>query len=270
MILSFNPIYKTHWLFKEYFAGHWMDDSVEYHDDMNLILKTTYRDNKFLTPDDIRALENESDPYYKSVYCDGNWGVLGKVIFNNWSTISHEEMQRLAIQFPTNECGLDFGYAADPSGLVKSYYNQKQNTLYIIDAKYCYGFTNDLLAAECKAMFDYDLVYCDCAEPKSIEELRRYGVNSTACTKGKDSIMHGIQWLQHTRIIVDASLTEMVNELTVYKWKEDKDGNALPVPIDKCNHLIDPLRYSQQTNMGWSGLNRSAARKIKMPIAGRM
>lgn len=270
IILSFNPIYQLHWIYKTYFAGHWLDDSAEYHDDMLAILKTTYRDNKFLTQDDIKALEAETDPYYKSVYNDGNWGVLGKTIFTNWVTISHQEMQEKAKTFSSFENGLDFGFANDPSALTHSHYDQRSNILYIVDAKYAYGFTNDLLAKECTDMFGNDLVVCDAAEPKSIEELRRYGVNTTAAKKGKDSINFGIQWLQHLKIVVDETLTGVVNELTVYKWKEDKDGNALPVPVDKENHYLDSIRYAEETNMGWSGMNRESIMHLRIPIAGAL
>ena len=45
-----------------------------------------FRDNRFLTEDDRLALENEKDPYYKAVYSEGTWGVLGDVIFRNWRT----------------------------------------------------------------------------------------------------------------------------------------------------------------------------------------
>ena len=79
--LSFNPIMRSHWIFKEFFTN-WVEGNFEYHDDKLLILKTTYKDNlKFLEQDDIDELENEQDPYYRDVYTLGNWGVLGDLIF---------------------------------------------------------------------------------------------------------------------------------------------------------------------------------------------
>jgi len=83
--LSFNPILQTHWLYKDYFASlGWADEQTEYNNGALSILKTTYKDNKFLTSDDIKDLENETDPYYYSVYTLGNWGILGNVIFTNF------------------------------------------------------------------------------------------------------------------------------------------------------------------------------------------
>ncbi len=65
--LSFNPVYKEHWIYREFF-GNWQDGASEYHDDGLSILKTTYKDNRFLTDDDRLALENEQDEYYREVF----------------------------------------------------------------------------------------------------------------------------------------------------------------------------------------------------------
>lgn len=93
--LSFNPILKTHWIYQDFFKN-WQDNKTVYKDNELSILKTTYKDNKFLTPDDIYSLENESDEYFRNVYTYGNWGVLGHVIFKNWHV---EELSNLIPQF---------------------------------------------------------------------------------------------------------------------------------------------------------------------------
>lgn len=262
LILSFNPVYQTHWIYNEYFKGRWDDAGKTYRSDVLSILKTTYRDNNFLTDGDKRELENERDPYFRDVYTNGNWGVLGKVIFKNWSVEPID-----ASKFHTFQNGLDFGYADDPAALVRCHYDERARTLYILDARYFFGMTNDLLAAEIRNVCGSEVVVCDSAEPKSIQELRQYSVTAVPAEKGKDSVNFGIQWLQKLRIVVNENLPEIVNELTVYKWDEDKDGNTLPRPVDRDNHLLDALRYALFREMGWSA--RPAAR-IKMPIAGAM
>lgn len=93
--LSFNPILKTHWIYQDFFKN-WQDNKTVYKDNELSILKTTYKDNKFLTPDDIYSLENESDEYFRNVYTYGNWGVLGHVIFKNWHV---EDLSNLIPQF---------------------------------------------------------------------------------------------------------------------------------------------------------------------------
>ena len=262
IIMSFNPVYQTHWIYKEYFEKRWSGSKPSYHDDTLTILKTTYKDNVFLTDGDKRELESEKDPYFRDVYTNGNWGVLGKVIFKNWH-VEHIDPGG----FDTFQNGLDFGFADDPAALIRSHYDERANTLYIIDARYLRGLTNDLLAAEIVNLCGQEVVVCDSAEPKSIAELRQYGVTAIPTEKGKDSVNFGIQWLQKLRIVVNENLPELVNELTVYKWDEDKDGNVLPRPVDRDNHLIDALRYSLFREMGW---HAGGGRNIAMPLAGAM
>lgn len=265
LVLSFNPIYQTHWLYQTYFAGHWADDSTRYEDESLTILKTTYRDNDFLTEDDIKGLESETDPYWKSVYCDGNWGILGHAIFTNWHT---EDLSNKKEAFDTYCNGLDFGYANDPTALIRVAYDRARATVYILAGKYLHSYTNDLIAAEIKNLCGTELVVCDCAEPKSIQELKQLGCTTQACIKGKDSINFGIKWLQRQHIVVDSSLKEMINELTVYRWQEDKDGNVLPKPVDKDNHLLDALRYALQYEM--KNTNPLPTDNIQWPRMGAM
>ena len=83
LTLSFNPTSRGHWLYREYFDGFPEDRGLLQTEDL-LILRTTYRDNAFLTPDDRQALENERDPWFYRVYTLGEWGVLGDSVLNNW------------------------------------------------------------------------------------------------------------------------------------------------------------------------------------------
>ncbi len=242
-ILSFNPILQDHWIYTEFFSDVWEDNKTCYHDELLLILKTTYKDNRFLTVQDIRALEDETDKYYYEVYTLGNWGVLGAVIFKNWRVEDLSWLRDIADNYRN---GLDFGFAEDPSALPHTHYDRKKKTIYVLDELYMTELTNDVLATEVKKIIGNQLVVCDSAEPKSIKELRQYGVNAIGAKKGKDSVNHGIQWLQQQTIVVDVKCQNMKNELMKYKWKEDKNGNVLPIPVDKDNHLIDALRYAYE------------------------
>ena len=86
VILTFNPIYRTHWIVQEYFVPNgWKDDQTSFENDKIRILKTTHVDNYFLDPEDHEELENESDPYWHNVYTLGNWGLLGDSILTNWT-----------------------------------------------------------------------------------------------------------------------------------------------------------------------------------------
>ena len=245
--LSFNPILQNHWIYDEHFKDvAWADDQTEHKSDDLFILKTWYIHNRFLTPDDVRDLENESDPYYYNVYTLGNWGVLGNVIFTNWTV---EDLSGMQEQFTNHRVGLDFGFSSDPAAVIVTHYDAMRKTIYVFDEMYELGLTNDILAEGVKSKIGEYYITCDSAEPKSITELQRYGVNARAASKGKDSVLHGIQWLQQQKIVVGANCINTRNELQQYKWKEDAGGNSLPVPVDKNNHLIDALRYAYEQDM---------------------
>lgn len=235
--LSFNPVYKEHWIYGQFF-GNWQDGATEYRDDGLSILKTTYKDNAFLTDDDRFALENEPDEYYREVYTLGNWGVLGDVIFRNWSTQDLSDFNTDKPLF-----GLDFGFSSDPAAAVKVHYDRAGKKIYILDELWEKGLTNSQLAETLKPWVNQHYITCDSSEPKSIKELQNYGVRAVGAKKGPDSVIHGIQWLQGHDIVVDVRCQRMKNELQLYQWRKDKDGQSMRVPEDRNNHLIDALRY---------------------------
>ena len=256
--LSFNPVYVTHWIFKEFFDG-WDDTKRSLHRDGLSILKTTHVDNLFLAPEDHAALENEHDEYFRNVYALGNWGVLGDVIFKNWKTEDLTLMQGADSHL---YFGLDFGFSADPATIVKVRYSRAQRRVYVLDELYERGLTNEPLARRAIELAGRHPVSCDCAEPKSIAELCQYGVNAIASRKGADSVLHGVQWLQGQEIIVDPRCRNVINELTVYQWRRDKDGNALHQPQDCNNHCIDALRYALEPEMHQTALRFADKRAL--------
>jgi len=254
MTLSFNPILQSHWIYEEYFKGiAWADDQTVYQGDGLSILKTTYRDNKFLTPDDRADLENETDPYYYNVYTLGQWGVLGNVIFSNWVVADladkASEYYLPEAERTNRRIGLDFGFSSDPAAAPFTHYDRAHKRIYVYDELYERGLTNDMLAEALAARLGGDMVKADSAEPKSIAELRLKGLRADPVKKGKDSVMFGIQWLQQQTIVVDKNCVNMRNELSQYKWREDSAGNAIRQPLDRNNHLIDGLRYAYEDDM---------------------
>jgi phage terminase large subunit len=243
LTLSFNPVYKTHWIYTEFF-GIWEDGKSYAESDTVSILKTTYKDNRFLADDDRAAMENEKDPYFREVYTLGNWGVLGDVIFRNWRA---EDLSGISDAYPTRLYGLDFGFSQDPCAAVDCAYDRKHQRLYIFRELWEKGLTNSMLAERLKTFCAHRPICCDSAEPKSIAEIRNFGISAFPAKKGPDSVVHGIQWLQGLEIVVDVSCHHLREELTTYQWKRDKDGNSMAIPEDKNNHLIDALRYAVET-----------------------
>ena len=244
MILSFNPILQSHWIYSEHFASvAWADDQKQHNDDELSIQKTTYKDNRFLTTQDIHDLENERDKYRYNVYTLGNWGILGHVIFTNWRV---EDLSEMTAQFTNHRYGLDFGFSVDPSALWVAHYDKANKCIYVYDELYQRGLTNDLLAVEVKEKIGSSPVVCDSAEPKSIAELQGYGVSASAAAKGKDSVLHGIQWLQQQEIIIDKNCINTKMEISTAHWLEDAGGNPMLKPNDTNDHLIAAGRYAHE------------------------
>ena len=241
MIVSFNPVSKVNWVYKKWFT----EDAII--NDNTMILKTTYKDNKFLPDDYINALEEKAktNPTYYRIYALGEFCSLDKLVFNNWKIA---DFDNAAIKGELL-CGLDFGYINDISAFVASLLDETEKKIYIFK---CWGDTNktnDQLADIIKSLgFSKSVIVADCAEQKSIAEIKANGIQKIrACKKGADSIMHGIQKLQQYELIVHPDCHGIITELQNYAWKKDKKTDEyINTPIDEFNHYIDALRYSLQ------------------------
>jgi len=260
--LLFNPILQSHWIYQEYFTSlAWADNQKEYHSESLSILKTTYKDNRFLERTEIDDLEYEKDKYHYNVYTLGNWGILGHVIFTNWRV---EDLSGMMDQFDNPRDGLDFGFSVDPSAMWNSHYDKAHKRIYVHGELYQKGLTNDLLATEVKERAGYwkieektkerifqgtRPVVCDSAEPKSIAELKQYGIDAIPAMKGKDSVLFGYQWLQQQEIIIDKNCVNTKFEISTAHWLEDAGGNAILKPSGKNDHLIAAGRYAHEQDM---------------------
>lgn len=242
MIVSFNPVSKANWVYKKWFAPE-----AEYNLITTMILKTTYKDNKFLPPEYVAALEEKAltNPTYYRIYALGEFCSLDKLVFNNWLV---DDFDNAAIKGELL-IGLDFGYVNDISALTASLLVEEEKKIYIFSEWGETNKTNDELANIIKSLgFCKSVIVADCAEQKSIAEIKKAGIaRIKPCEKGKDSILHGIQKLQQYQIIVHSSCTGVITELQNYSWEKDKKTDEyINKPIDKFNHYIDALRYSLQ------------------------
>lgn len=241
VIFSFNPVLQTHWIYREFF-GMWDDSKTLYRGEDLLILKTTYKDNNFLTEDDIKGLENEKDEYYYNVYTLGNWGVLGKVIFKNWRTEDLSDRKHL---FDNIYNGLDFGFT-NPSALVRVHVDLDGKKIYVLDEFYKSGLTVEELNEGVGNIIGSEYVTCDSEDPRLVFTLGSMGLRTIAAKKG-NTVLFGIRWLQSFEIIIDVSCQNFKNEIQAYHWEEDKYGNVLERPVKKNDHLLDALRYATES-----------------------
>lgn len=242
LFISFNPVSKVNWVFKR-----WFSEGAVYDRATTMILHTTYKDNRFLPEAYVKALEEKAQTnyiYYR-IYALGEFASLDKLVYTNWRV---EEFDHKSI-VGTLAVGLDFGFVNDISALIASVIDDDNKRIYIFKEWGNTNKTNEEIAAIIVALgFSKSTIIADCAEPKSIEELKRKGISRIkACSKGKDSILHGIQQLQQYEIIVHPDCTGVITEFENYAWTKDKKTNEyLNKPIDDFNHYLDALRYSLQ------------------------
>ena len=241
IILSFNPISRANWVF-----GRWFAEDAKYDRNQTMILKTTYKHNRFLPSEYVAALEAkiETDPTYYRIYALGEFASLDKLVYNNWRV---EDFKHADIK-GTLVCGLDFGFVNDISAFTASVVDEENKRFYLFKEWGDTNKTNEELANIIAAMgFAKSTIIADCSEPKSIEELKRKGISRVrGCEKGKDSVLHGIQALQQYELIIHPSCEGVITELENYSWQKDKSGEYINTPVDKFNHYLDSIRYSLQ------------------------
>jgi len=191
-----------------------------------------------MMPEVIR-LEMEDDRERRPALYKHKW--LGepssseRKIYKDWAIIDE-----LPHEARLERYGLDFGYSNDPTAIVAIY---KYNGGFILDEiTYQKGLSNKQIA-DILQNIDRALVIADSAEPKSIDEIRSYGINILPCVKGKDSINQGIQYVQDQRISVTKRSSNLIQEYNRYLWQVDKLDKVINVPEGGFDHAMDAIRY---------------------------
>ena len=242
MYFAFNPISKANFVYT-YFG---FDTGIV--PSNTFILKSTYLDNPFLGANVAEPYEALKQRDYQRCQIEalGDFVSLDRLVFQN---VKVEEFNHADIKGQLL-CGLDYGFVNDISAFVASLLDEENKKLYVFKIWGDTNKTNQELANIIKAMgFGKSVIIADCAEQKSIEEMRREGIiKIKPSVKGADSIIHGIQKLQQYEIIVHPDCEGIITEFQNYAWQKDKQsGEYINKPIDAFNHYIDALRYSLQS-----------------------
>jgi phage terminase large subunit len=225
----------------------WVHTELKDEPDSEFII-LTYKDNEALDKSIVEQIEKnrlkaETSSYWANwwrVYGLGEIGMLEGVIFSNW-----KQIDVLPIEAKLIGIGLDFGYTNDPTSAIEIYnYN---GTRILNELVYQTGMLNSDIA---KRLPKNVVVYADSSEPKSIDEIKRYGITIKGVTKGKDSINYGIDVMQQQEYLVTSNSVNLIKELRAYCWDVDKAGTRLNKPIDNNNHAIDALRYHEMETLG--------------------
>jgi len=225
----------------------WFHTELQGQDNVDFII-LNYKDNEaapqsaidFIEKAKIKAATSTYWENWYRVYGLGEVGSLEGVVFDNW-----KEIDKVPDDARLVGIGLDFGYTNDPTSAIEVYnWNGKRIVNEIV---YRTGMVNSDIA---KILPSAVTIYADSSEPKSIEEIRRFGKTIKGVTKGKDSIKYGIDVMQRQEYLVTKQSTNLIKELRSYCWDVDKHGVRLNNPAGGNDHAIDALRYHEMENLG--------------------
>lgn len=213
-------------------------------DPKNKKIHSTYLDNlENLTSSQVAYIEayKDGDPYMWEVFGLGMRGKSTETIYTHWKLCPALPMKGEVFY------GQDFGFVV-PSALVRCEYYE--GAIYveelIYDAKLT---TSDLIGRYSEiGMTNTGEIFCDAAEPKTIEELARYGYNVKPADK---DVWAGIQKVKTMPLYITENSLNLLKEIKNYKWKLDKDGNVKPEeePVKLNDHAMDAMRYAVFTKL---------------------
>ena len=237
--VTFNPWSERHWLKRTFF-----DEDTRLKNTFSYT--TTFRVNEWLDEVDVERYLDlyRTNPRRARIVCDGDWGVAEGLVYNKFEVIDFDWFKKYkATQLKVH--GIDYGFTHDPTALISAVVDLDNKEIWIYDEHYERGMLTDdiykmLVAKELKL-----------AEIKSendmrmIAELKIKGIKKIIpASKGPNSIMPGIQYVQGFKIYVHPSCENVIEELNTYVFDQDDEGNWLNKPIDKNNHAMDALRYA--------------------------
>lgn len=232
IVCDYNP---TH--------SFWLNEIVEARSNC-ITLHSTYKDNEFLSPEQIQEIEDagKNDPNWAKVYIEGKIGTLDGLIYDFELCDSlpvKEEMDHLVeIQ------GIDFGFTNDPTARVQVIADPRKKVLCVRQRTYKTHMQNRHIIQDLQedGVGNRVEIYADCAEPKSIADIKDAGFNVIPCDKSapvkSDKLKFQLQWMQGWKLYVTKDSIDLIRELRNYVWAKDKDGNPLNEPIDKFNHCF--------------------------------
>lgn len=241
---SYNPPKMKHnWVNKKYNYS-FIENNVYVH-------HSTYLENPHISEEFIKeaeAVKAKDETKYRLVYMGEPIG-NGLVPFPNLEIREIETTEITGLEKFRN--GVDWGYGVDPLAFVRWGYDKKKGIIYALDEYYGVGLKNRNLANYILSKGYDELVMCDSAEPKSIDELKEYDISAWGAKKGAGSVEYGEKWLSDLEaIVIDPKRTPNISrEFEMIDYDTDREGNPLPRLCDSNNHTIDATRYAFSNDM---------------------
>jgi len=233
VILSYNPSFPP--------QGHWITQHVHTHPEAQIYI-STYLDNAFLEDSIVSEIERlrETSPSYWTVYGTGQFGMSEGLIFDNFQIVDYisEDAELLGY-------GIDWGYSNDKTAMVALL--RSPEGIYLDEMFYHSGLLTNQIGDLIKESFEIHgraVVIGDSSEPRTIEEIFRMGINIKPASKGKDSIINGIDLMKQHKMFITKASKNLIDELYSYQWLKDKANNLTNEPDPRSpDHAIDAARY---------------------------
>lgn len=197
--------------------------------------------------DDAAFLKETNPTAYENEYLGIANGTGGNVFDNvNIREITDAEIARFDNIFN----GVDWGWYPDLYAFVRVHYAPAQHTLYIWQEFTCNKTKNEQTAQKLAELgiTQNDLITCDSAENKSVEDYRAYGLLARGAVKGPGSREYSYKWLQSLKeIVIDNRRCPVAaHEFLNKEYDRDKEGNVISGYPDGDDHVIDAVRYATE------------------------
>lgn len=243
IILTFNPISAHNWAVVRFVMNR---------PDTCTVLKTIYKDNRFIDEEYKRQLEDliNQDENMARIYAQGEPGILTNLVY--------PKPYKIITEWPDNEdkyfddvfYGLDFGYT-NPSALIKIGVKDFKS-LYMKQLLYDTGLITPQLIKRLESLIRplerNRPIYCDSANPDKIDELVDAGFDAIPCYKGL--IADGVDFVKRFKLYSFHENDDLHKEKNGYVWRSDKNGDVVEpqVPVKYNDHLMDAKRYAIHTH----------------------
>jgi phage terminase large subunit len=245
IFIDFNPVDEMNWVYDvvDYPGG--IDDQGKAIKP-NLMIHSTYKNNPFLPTDQRHEIEKlrDADENLWNVFGLGLRGKSTELVYNHWKVCPELPLRGDIFM------GCDFGYNVPSALVLCELYEEK---IYVKELLYETRLTTNDLVERFKdiGVSRTIEIYCDNAEPKTIEELKRAGFNAWEADK---DVTEGIRKVKSYPLFITEGSTNMLKEIKGYKWKTDTNGKPVKdkdkdEPVKFNDHSMDAMRYAVFTKL---------------------
>jgi phage terminase large subunit len=243
IFIDFNPVDEMNWVYDVADA------------EGNLMIHSTYLNNPFLPKEQVQEIESLrlADENMWNIFGLGLRGKSSEIIYTHWKVVSDLPLRGELFM------GCDFGYNV-PSALVLC--ELYEGSIYVKELLYETRLTTNDLVERFKdiGVSKTIEIYCDNAEPKTIEELKRAGYNAWEADK---DVTEGIRKVKSYPLYLTEDSTNMLKEIKGYKWRTDNTGKVIKdkdkdEPVKFLDHSMDAMRYAIFTRLAVDRLTWTA------------